>query len=202
MKSIFKAYIEAVPQALIGDPLVLNSHLGRDYFSFSDNCRIIEAWLALTDDVAAYCTVETHRARFTSGATSTIPYLERYPELRLNADFSHWFSVHESDLSDQEPAVEYAINRASYIHARVGFDQGPQLLYPLSEHSAPWFERHLALWKRIIAARKVDGYEWLVITPEAGTPPYMPVDENGDPIQDVWQVNVEMMNRLKKELAL
>ena len=114
----------------------------------------------------------------------------------LNADFSHWFCVHETDLRDQPEAVDMAISRAWHIHARVGFDEGPQMAFPLSPAAKPWLNRHLELWQRIIAARQADGAEFLTITPEAGPPGYMPIDSDGTALADAWDINVGMRDYL------
>lgn len=53
--------------------------------------------------------------------------LNHLPELKLNLDISHWMVVHESDLSDQRHRVEKLLANVDHIHARVGFEEGPQV---------------------------------------------------------------------------
>ena len=93
-------------------------------------------------------------------------YLREVPGLRLCADFSHWMCVHESDLTDQPDAVELACCRADYLHARVGFAEGPQVPHPLAPEYAAELDRHLALWKRILELRRAEGVGRLIVTPE------------------------------------
>jgi len=183
-------------------PLFVNSHTGRDVFSLEDNLKIFRRTIELSKAAGILLTHETHRRRPTFSGPSTRVLLEALPELRINADFSHWFCVHESDLSDQPENVELAIAAASYIHARVGFEEGPQIADPSAPEWKETVEKFFNLWKRIIAARQADGTPFLVITPEFGPPPYMPCEPfTRRPLADAWDVNTRFLPVLKKALA-
>ena len=183
-------------------PLLINSHTGSDVFSFEDNLRIFERGCELSRELRLPFTNETHRSRPTGSGPQTRRYLEALPEMRLNADFSHWFCVHESDLTNQPENVDLAIQRASHIHARVGFDQGPQVPAPLAPEWADWTQLHLSLWQGIVATRQAAGAEFLTITPEFGPPPYMPVEPHTRrPLADAWEVNVEFHRWLRENLC-
>jgi sugar phosphate isomerase/epimerase len=108
----------------------INSHTGRDFFPFAENLQIFERVTQLSQSSGIPILIETHRGRPTYSAIETRKYLEVVPELRLTADFSHWMVVHESDLGDQHTNIELAITRADYIHARVGYAEGPQIPDP------------------------------------------------------------------------
>jgi sugar phosphate isomerase/epimerase len=183
-------------------PLLVNCRTGRDVFEFDDNVRLF----AHAQDLAASAGVpllhETHRGRALFSAPATAAYLRVIPALRLTADLAHWFCVHESDLSDQPEAVSAALAAAHHVHARVGFDQGPQVGDPRGEAFAPWLARHLDLWRRIVSARKAEGLPLLTITPGFGPPPYMPLRPIDDePVADAWAVNVWMRDRLTLEFG-
>src|SRR5688572_21211341 len=79
----------------------INSHAGRDIFSFAENLEIFQRVTQLSQSSGIPILIETHRGRPTYSAIETRKYLEAVPELRLTADFSHWMVVHESDLADQ-----------------------------------------------------------------------------------------------------
>ena len=188
-------------RAVETQPLLVNSHTASDVFSFEDNLRIFDRACRLSKESGLTFTHETHRSRPTSGGPQTRRYLEALPEMQLNADFSHWFCVHESDLSNQPENVELAILRSQHIHARVGFDEGPQVPDPLAPEWATWTQRHVALWRRIVAARQADGADVLTITPEFGPPPYMPVEPHTQrPLADAWTVNVAFRAWLARHL--
>ncbi|PWF45436.1 sugar phosphate isomerase/epimerase family protein [Massilia glaciei] len=190
-----------VPMAAACAPLFINCHSGRDWFGFDANLRILRHadGLARSHGLAPHH--ELHRGRALYNAPDTVRYLEAFPGLTVTADFSHWFCVHESDLSDQEEALARTVAAARHIHARVGFNEGPQVADPASPGAAPWLERHLGLWRRIAAARRASGAPWLTITPEFGPAPYMPATGPGDtPAADAWLVNRWMRDTLRARL--
>jgi hypothetical protein len=176
----------------------INSHAGRDIFSFEENVQVFQRATQLGQSSGIPILIETHRGRPTYSAIETRKYLEAIPELRLTADFSHWMVVHESDLADQRENIALAITRADYIHARVGYAEGPQIPDPRAPEWQPAVTRHLQLWQQIINQYKRNGTESLYITPEFGPPAYMhTVPFTNQPVGDAWQQNVYM-----KELLL
>jgi sugar phosphate isomerase/epimerase len=178
-------------------PLFVNCHTGRDIFSQEDNVGLFRFGQALSAAHGVGLAHELHRGRALFSGPETKRYLEAIPDLRLTADFSHWFCVHESDLLDQPQNTAAAAAAAVHIHARVGFREGPQLAYPLSPAGRPWLDLHMALWARIIEARKAEARPYLTITPEYGPAPYMPTCSMDDQlVADPWAVNVWMKQHL------
>lgn len=184
-------------------PRLVNAHAGRETFSFDDNVRLFEHLVGLSRDADVPILVETHRRRPTYSATDTRRYLDALPDLRLTADLSHWMVVHESDLSDQEEAVGLAVERSDHVHARVGYEEGPQVPDPRAPEWAGHVRRHVALWQRIVDARRRAGAETLTITPEAGPPNYTHTQPfTGAPVADAWEVNVHVRDLLARSLRL
>jgi sugar phosphate isomerase/epimerase len=196
-------YIERwVERAAAYGPRLINVHTGKDYFSFQDNLRLLERAGELAQQVRIPIVHETHRSRALFSAPAAAQFLAALPSLRITADFSHWMVVHESDLSDQPHAMQLAVSRADYIHARVGFAEGPQVPHPLAPEWAQVRDRHVGLWRQIIAARRDDGVAELIVTPEFGPAPYMPtLPFTAQPVADAWRVNVEFRNWLRENLA-
>lgn len=187
--------------ALACEPIRINLHAGRDVFSFEDNVRIFERVIALGAESGVPVAVETHRGRPTFAATTTRQYLEALPDLRLTADFSHWTVVHESDLSDQEETLALAIDRSDHIHARVGYEEGPQIPDPRAPEWEGHVKRHVELWSRIVERRRNQGASSLTVAPEFGPPRYMhttPYDDQ--PVGDAWEMNVYMRDMLQEVL--
>ena len=177
----------------------INSHTGRDIFSFEENVQIFERLTQLSQGSGIPILVETHRGRPTYSAVETCKYLQAIPELRLTADFSHWMVVHESGLEDQASNLEVAITRADYIHARVGYAEGPQIPDPRAPEWQHAVTRHLQLWQQIIDRHKRDGRDSLYITPEFGPPAYMHTAPfTNQPVGDVWEQNVYMKDLLAR----
>lgn len=198
LRSLEERYLRAAEL----EPLLINSHTGKDHFSFADSMRIFEAGEALVARHGIPLSHETHRGRALFCAPAGQAFLREIPTLRLTTDFSHWVCVHESDLSDQPDAVAAAMAAARHIHARVGFDEGPQISDPRNPAHAAWLERFTGWWKRILELRRAEGCDWFTISPEFGPYPYMPLNGAGaDPVGDAWEINSWMHQYLRKHLT-
>ena len=182
-------------------PSFINAHTGSDYFSFDDNCRVIEAALKISQQTGISIFHETHRGRFSFHAASLLPYLKKFPEMELVGDFSHFCTVSESMLQGQEEILAQIIPHVSHIHARIGHEQGPQVNDPF----APEWESHFSLyekwWQAIIDFKKQKKAKSIAITPEFGPAPYMPsMPFTKEPLSNQWDINYKMMLRLKETL--
>ncbi len=182
-------------------PDFINSHTGKDYFSFEDNCRAI----AIADDIARQSGIpvfhETHRGRFTFHSASLLPYLQKYPNLKLTADFSHWCTVSETLLHDQREILKHVFPRVRHIHARIGFEHSPQVNDPFAPEWKNHVDTFIGWWKEILSGEEQKEMPFMTITPEFGPVPYMPtMPYSQKPLADQWQVNVQMKNTLSMKL--
>jgi sugar phosphate isomerase/epimerase len=184
-------------------PLMVNSHTGKDLFSLEENLVVFRVAERLEAQRAVPVVHETHRGRPTFSAPSTMALLDALPSLALTADFSHWCCVHESLLEDQKDAVGRAVARTRHVHARVGHAEAPQVPDPRAAEWQPAVEAHLGWWQAIVNERKAAGAQVLTICPEFGPPPYLvTLPGSGRPIVDLWEVNRYMKDFLKKRLLL
>lgn len=182
------------------NPQCINSHTGLDWFTFEQNLQLIDVAQEISETFDVPVMHETHRGRFPYSAALTFQYLEKRPNLRLTADFSHWCCVSESFLQDQEKSVQAAIERADHIHARIGHDQGPQINDPRAPEWKETVDLYLKWWGQIIALHAAKGSEVLTITTEFGPAPYTPVlPYTQEPVSDQWEVNLHMLNVLKNK---
>jgi len=183
-------------------PVHINCHTGRDTFSRDENLAICRDALALSRRFSIPLSHETHRGRATFSAPATRALMEAMPELRLTADFSHWCCVHESLLGDQEETMALAVARSDYIHARVGHAEGPQVSDPRAPEWSAELDAHLAWWKSIARARRDAGAGELLVCPEFGPAPYMPLlPHSRTPVADLWAVTLFMKDLLRTSLA-
>jgi len=180
-------------------PDLINSHTGKDYFSFEQNCLLIEIAFDLSKKTGIRILHETHRGRFSFHLPRTLSYLKKFPALELVADFSHWCTVAESLLEDQEEIIEQIIPHCSHIHARVGYEHSPQV----NDFRAPEWKNHvdrfISWWQKIIDHHK--DKDRFTICPEFGPVNYMPaLPYTQKPLADQWDENVAMKEMLKKNL--
>ncbi len=194
-----KSYLELAGY----QPSFINAHTGKDFYSFADNCKVIEAALNISSKTGIRILHETHRGRFSYHAASLLPYLKAFPELELVGDFSHFCTVSESLLEDQQDILQQIIPHVAHIHARVGHAQAAQVNDPF----APEWQHHLSVfegwWQQILQEKQRAGIQKMTITPEFGPAPYMPLlPFTQQPLGNQWEINRKMMERLQTTLHL
>ena len=193
----YKSYLQ---KAIDQKPIAINSHTGSDFLSFEQNMAFINAAnnLSKTSKIPIYH--ETHRGRFSYSLPETKKYLEANINLRLTLDISHWMVVHESLLKNREDLLEKVVLRSDHIHARVGFEEGPQVNDPSAPEWKIVLDRHLDIWETVIQ-KNWDKNKTATITTEFGPPNYMPtIPFTRKPLSDQWQTNMFIMNMLKDRI--
>lgn len=181
-------------------PLFINSHTGKDHFSFKQNIALLDIATQVAEESGISIFHETHRGRFAFAAHITSGYLEQsHPDLTL--DVSHWCSVAESLLQDQRPALNLALDHTRHIHARVGFEQGPQVSDFMLPQYKSALQFHLECWDSVVQKHRNSGSSSLSITPEFGPPPYMQIISANDAAEKQWELNENMMILLKERYS-
>jgi sugar phosphate isomerase/epimerase len=197
----FKKTMDVIVQQTTQQPLYINLHSGRDYFSFEDGKKFVEYTntLAKTTGIPIYH--ETHRGRLMFAAHITNKYIKKYPGLKLTLDISHWCNVHESMLENQKETVDAALERTNHIHARVGYQQGPQVADPRAPEWDYAFKQHFEWWDKVVERKKKAG-ERITFLTEFGPPLYMQtLPYTLQPLSNQWEINVYMMQLLRKRYS-
>jgi sugar phosphate isomerase/epimerase len=197
----FKKTTAVFAKQKIQKPVYINLHSGRDYFSFDDNKKLVEYSIALSKETGIPVYHETHRGRMMFAAHVTNEFIKKYPELKLTLDISHWCNVHESLLHDQSATVEAALQQTEHIHARVGYQEGPQVADPRAPEWKYAVDAHFAWWDKVVERKKKAG-ERITFLTEFGPPLYMQtLPYTLQPLSNQWEINVYMMQLLKKRYA-
>jgi sugar phosphate isomerase/epimerase len=204
-KETVNEYIDRITQRLEFliqlKPNYINSHTGKDFFDFSDNCKIIEICNQLTRVSGIPIWHEIHRGRFSFHLKTLVSYLDIFPKINLIADFSHFCVVSESNLHDQYDLLSKIYPNIKHIHARIGFEQSPQVNNPFAPEWKTYLEQYLSWWKEIIAIQKNKKSAIFTITPEFGPFPYMPQEPfTKKPLSNQWEINLQMKNYLQQNL--
>lgn len=180
----------------------INTHGGKDHFTFEEGCAFFEKVLTVCESLSIPVTHETHRGRILYAPWTTAAYLEKFPELRITADFSHWCCVTESMLAHLDHFLEPAIQASSHVHTRVGMEEGPQVSDPRAPEHHRYLDAHMGWWKRIASAQRAKGVETLRFVPEFGPPHYQwTLPYTRQPIADIWEIAVWMRGELLRELS-
>ena len=126
----FESFKRLVELAASYSPQKIVAHAGRDIMLFNEQVRFFEFALIIEQEFGIPVAHETHRRRPLFSPMNALALLKELPDLKLNIDLSHWCCVTESMLEDHEEAVEMALQRSVHLHARVGYENGPQVPDP------------------------------------------------------------------------
>ncbi|WP_050977648.1 sugar phosphate isomerase/epimerase family protein [Herbaspirillum lusitanum] len=157
-----------------------------------DECiPYIEGWRRLADDAGIALHIETHRDRMTTDLFFTLQLLDRFPDLRLTADLSHYVVGREFawPISDENHALMHRIiDNAWGFHGRVASREQIQLQLAFPQHQQwlqlfmQWWEYGFRSWRRRAPA---DGV--LTFLCELGPPEYAMTGADGYELSDRWQ---------------
>jgi hypothetical protein len=164
---------QQIEECLEHQPLFFNAHTGSDTWSLHEAEDFYGAMLEMETRFGVAIAHETHRLRYFGNPWTTRPILERYPALKLTCDFSHWVCVAERLLPDCGEIIQLCAQHCHHLHARVGFEEGPQV----SDPRAPEWSQHLAAhegwWNQIWQSQKQRAMAVSTLAPEFGPAPYM-----------------------------
>jgi sugar phosphate isomerase/epimerase len=197
----FKKMVTEAAKLSSQKPLYINCHSARDHYSFEDNKKFIDFTIVVSKETGVKIYHETHRSRILFAAHITKQFIEKIPDLRLTLDISHWCNVHESLLGDQKEAVNKAIERTDHIHARIGYEEGPQVNDPRAPEWDYAVKQHFEWWDKVVERKKKNGEQMTFLT-EFGPPMYMPtLPYTLQTVSDQWAINVHMLQLLRKRYS-
>lgn len=200
------AYLKNLHNCAEAEPLRINSHTGRDYFTFEQNLQLFDVAFEFTVKTGVDVVHETHRKRALYSPGLANEYFKAREQLQITADFSHWTCVTESMLDNFSDILHTAIQRTGHIHSRVGFEQGPQVGHPAAPEWAYALQKFLGWWDKIAELHQQRNSQYLTITTEFGPQPYMPsIPFTNKPVADQFEVNCFMKDMVReryKKLSL
>lgn len=200
-KAQFEAALTAATSQSRVRPLYINSHSGRDYFSFEQNAALIDMTTRISQRSGIPIHHETHRSRMLFAAHVAQQFIAAKPDLRLTLDISHWCNVHESLLQDQAATVAKALERTSHIHARIGHPEGPQVNDPRAPEWEAAVKAHFSWWDQVVQRHQAAGKPLTMLT-EFGPADYLPaLPYTRQPVANQWEINVYMMKQLKQRYS-
>jgi hypothetical protein len=183
-------------------PLFLTVLAGCDSWTLSASVEFLGRLLEKAGRLGIAASVETHRSRPTFNPWSTGELLKQLPALKLTCDFSHWCCVCERLVLDEEPELlRLCAERAHHIHARVGYDQGPQVPHPAAPRFSAALEAHERWWDAIWGSQC--DRDAATLTPEFGPDGYLQSDPfTEEPVARLDEINSWMARRQKERFAL
>lgn len=144
-------------------------HVGWGYETDTEIDDLCKAIIHVNKELSFPLYLETHRATITQDPWRTVEIVRRHPDIRFNADFSHWYTGSEmiyGDFEDKLARLQPVFDRVRFIHARVGNSCTMQV--PLQDPSVEVSLEHFAeMWRRsFIGAIESTDTEELVFAPE------------------------------------
>jgi len=128
--------------------------------------------------------------------------LKQFPDLRLTCDFSHWVCVCERLLPDLGETIALAARHCHHVHARVGYEEGPQVPDPSAPEYAPHLNAHESWWETIWQTQRTHGIAVSTLAPEFGPPPNLhTLPHTNVPVADLANVCDWMARRQAKRFA-
>ncbi len=94
--------------------------------------------------------IETHRATITQDMFRTVEMVKRFPEIRFNGDFSHWYTGQEMVYGGIENKWEFiapVFDRVRFIHGRIG-NPGSIQVDINDEENSSYVEHFKEMWTK------------------------------------------------------
>ncbi|MEO6134121.1 MAG: hypothetical protein ABIP35_03145 [Ginsengibacter sp.] len=184
-------------------PLLINSHTGRDYFSLEQNLELIDIASEFSAKNGVAVVHETHRGRLGYCPQMTDQIFTANKNFMITADFSHWVCVTESFLENFSGILDEAILRTRHVHARIGFEEGPQVPDPRATEWKYAVDYFLSWWDSIVNVNAKLNCRILPFTTEFGPPPYMHTTPfTNQPVANLFEINCYMKDLLNDRYAL
>lgn len=181
------------------NPLFITCLGGCDAWPEKTSIEFFKHAIDLADHYNLQISFETHRSRSLFNPWVTQRIVEQLPDILLTVDFSHWCVVCER-LMDTELDVIHAIaNNVQHIHARIGYEQGPQVPDPRAPEYKYALNAHQCWWEIIWRSQLKREFSSSTMTPEFGPDGYlheMPFSK--EPVADLWELNQWMADEEKK----
>ncbi|NRA32728.1 MAG: hypothetical protein HRU17_05245 [Polyangiaceae bacterium] len=155
---------------------------GDGFESDDDAARIVETFLEAEAAAEFPMNLETHRGSVTQDPFRTARLLERFPELRLNGDFSHWVSAYSpmpGGIAELSEVLGLVCSRTASLHGRMSDASRVQLSLADAVAVKPLFEE---LWRRCLrnAANSARPFIFApeLLSPLAGYAPFAASDSS------------------------
>lgn len=169
---------------------------GHDCWTADESDRYFEGALKAGQAAEVPVSHELHRNSALFHPTATRRVLERFPEIRLTCDFSHWVVGCERLIDDQVDLIRLCAAHADHLHTRIGTVEAPQAADPRAPEAKPYVRAFERWWTMVWEAQLARGAALSTHCPEFGPPPYLPtLPYSQKPVADLADVCDWQMRR-------
>jgi len=171
-------------------PEFVNCIGGCDAWSLEEHLSFFTEAMRLAKQYHVDINFETHRSRSLFNPWITQRVVAALPDIRLTCDFSHWCVVCERLMDSELDVIQAIAANAFHIHARVGYDQGPQVPHPAAPEYDHCLRAHQSWWEILWYAQYRRGDSTTTMTPEFGPDGYLHLlPFTKTPVADLWEIN-------------
>lgn len=121
-------------------------HVGWGLENDDEAGRLIESIFEASRKWRVAFYIETHRATIGQDMWRTVQFVNQFPDMRFNGDFSHWYAGQEMVYGGFEKKVQFikpVLDRVRFLHGRIA---NPGCIQVPVEHGAPYAEHFKQLW--------------------------------------------------------
>ncbi|MDH5517407.1 MAG: sugar phosphate isomerase/epimerase [Gammaproteobacteria bacterium] len=184
-------------------PLFANCLGGCDAWPEQKSLEFFDRAIALAKQYHIEISFETHRSRSFFNPWVTQRISQQIPELLITADFSHWCVVCERLMDTELDVIHSIADKIKHIHARVGYDQGPQVPDPRAAEYEYALRAHQHWWQIIWQSQINRQFTHSTMTPEFGPDGYLHEQPyTREPVADLWELNCWMAAEEKRHFEL
>ena len=183
-------------------------HVGWGIEEDNDADRLIGAVLESSARHGVPLYPETHRATIFQDMWRTVQFVRRFPELRFNGDFSHWYTGLEMVYGGFEKKLEFiwpVLDRVRFLHGRIGNPGCIQVDIGDGDASERPFVAHFrTLWTAIFAGflQTASPGDFICFTPELLAPGiYYARTFEGREESDRWQQSLVLVRMARQCFA-
>ena len=163
----------------------------------------IEGWRRMAEDAAVALHFETHRDRMTTDLFFTLRLLDRFPDLRLTGDLSHYVVGREFawPISEENHRLmRRVIDNCWGFHGRVASREQVQVQISFPHHR-DWLELFMGWWEYGFRSwrRRAPADATLTFLCELGPKEYAMTGRDGYELSDRWE-EAQLLMRMVREL--
>jgi hypothetical protein len=160
-------------------------------YRLEDCIPYIKGWLALARESGLELHIETHRDRMTTDLFFTLHLLDRFPDLRLTGDLSHYVVGREFSwpVSEENHALMHrVIDNCWGFHGRVASREQVQVQISFA-HQKDWLDLFMGWWEYGFRSwrRRAPADATLTFLCELGPKEYAMTGADGYELSDRWQ---------------
>lgn len=196
------SFSKKLETSLLLEPRFITCLGGCDAWSEQQSAEFFNRAIELATSAGLKVSFETHRSRSLFNPWVTQRMVEQIPGMLLTVDFSHWCVVCERLMDTELEVIRAIADKVHHVHARIGYEQGPQVPDPRAPEYEYSLRAHQAWWTIIWQSQYDRGFETSTMTPEFGPDGYLhEAPFSREPVADLWELNQWMAEEERQHFA-